>query len=250
MHNYTKIGKVLHHFISVDSTNNIAKDMLSKTKPTSGTVILADFQTSGRGQRANTWEAYRGMNILSSIILIHTIENDKYFYLNKIVCIALIETLNKFIPSESLQIKWPNDILVNNKKIAGILIENTIINNFINQSIIGIGLNINQAEFINKQAISIYNIKKSNTDIQLILDQLFESLSIWYQNLLTKNYKLIDTIYLNLLFGYNKDINYIVDNITYKGSIIAINLDGSILIKQAESDIISQFYFKEVQFIL
>ncbi len=250
MHNYTKIGKVLHHFLIVHSTNDVAKDMLSKTKPSSGSVILADFQSNGRGQRTNSWESDKGANILTSIILNHQIQSDHFFYLNKIVCIAIVEMLNKIIPNECIEIKWPNDILVNKKKICGILIENTIMNNIIQHSIIGIGININQEIFVNKDAISIFQITNSKFEINTALEYLFESLNNWYQNLLSYKYKLIDSVYINLLYGYHNEFNYQIENELFKGSIESIENDGSINIRNSNTDRISQFYFKQIKFIL
>lgn len=250
MHNSKKIGKVRHHFLIVESTNDLARDMLSKTKPSSGSVIITDFQKKGRGQLHNSWESEPAKNCLCSIILLHQIHAEDYFYLNKVICIALVETLSQLIPNETIEIKWPNDILVNRKKIAGILIENAIIQNQLHHSIVGIGLNINQVAFTYPNAISIKNITQSDTDLEKFYEILFSHIDNWYQNMLLQKYRLIDSIYTQLLYGYQKEILYQVNDDCQSGSITAISKDGSITIQNSDSKLISSYYFKQVSFIL
>jgi len=250
MHNYNKIGKVLQRFLTVESTNDIAKDMLSKTKPTSGSVIIADFQTKGRGQRSNSWESDDGKNILCSIILLHQIDTELYFYLNKIACIALVETLDQFLPNDTIEIKWPNDILVNKHKIAGILIENAITNNQIQQSIMGIGLNVNQTAFHVSNAISIAQLTYQPEDREMILQKLLTSIDNWYQNFLHQKYNLIDSVYMNLLYGAHQPFKYSCSNENLVGQISSVNMDGSISVINAATNELATYYFKEIQFIL
>lgn len=250
MHNYNKIGKVLQRFLTVESTNDIAKDMLSKTKPSSGSVIIADFQTKGRGQRTNSWESEDGKNILCSIILLHQIDTELYFYLNKIICIAIVELLNELLPSETIEIKWPNDILVNKHKIAGILIENAIINNHIQHSIIGIGLNVNQTNFQVYNAISVTQCTYRLENREMILQKLLTSIDHWYKNLLDQKYNLIDSVYMNLLYGTHQTFTYIAHNEKQIGQITSVNKDGSITILNSALNQSTTFYFKEIQFIL
>ena len=250
MHNYNKIGKVLQRFLTVESTNDIAKDMLSKTKPSSGSVIIADFQTKGRGQRTNSWESEDGKNILCSIILLHQIDTELYFYINKIICIAIVELLNELLPKETIEIKWPNDILVNKHKIAGILIENAIINNHIQQSIIGIGLNVNQTNFQVYNAISLTHCTYQLENREMILQKLLTSIDHWYQNLLHQKYNLIDSVYMNLLYGAHQTFYYISNNEKHTGQITHVNKDGSITILNSALNQSTTFYFKEIQFIL
>jgi BirA family biotin operon repressor/biotin-[acetyl-CoA-carboxylase] ligase len=244
------IGKVLHYFNSIDSTNEVAKNMLSKSKPSSGTAIIADFQTKGKGQQTNIWESDAGKNLLCSIIIIQDIPVDDYFYLNKIVSISIVEALDKFLPDDTIEIKWPNDILVNQKKIAGILIENSINNSLIQNSIIGMGINLNQIDFNCPTATSAIKYTNTEIDIPLFTKTLFESIDNWYQNYLNKKFYLIDSIYLKLLYGVKNNFHYSKDEILYEGKILSINKDGSIVLINSPDLNTNTYYFKQIKFLL
>ncbi|MFI5220658.1 MAG: biotin--[acetyl-CoA-carboxylase] ligase, partial [Bacteroidia bacterium] len=128
------IGKYIIRLETVDSTNNYAAALISKSKPAEGTAIMADFQDYGRGQRETIWESENGKNLLVSFILYPQIDTADYFLLNECFSLAVREVIED-ITGLDVKIKWPNDILVNNKKIAGILIENSIRGNTILYSI-------------------------------------------------------------------------------------------------------------------
>ncbi|HYQ56854.1 MAG TPA: biotin--[acetyl-CoA-carboxylase] ligase, partial [Draconibacterium sp.] len=118
----------------VDSTNNYAKQLVAE-KAHSGTVVLAQYQKNGRGQVGNFWESEAGKNLLFSLILYPAfLDAGKQFYISKVVSLALVEVLNECIID--VKIKWPNDIYVGDKKIAGILIENTMKGNKLESSVI------------------------------------------------------------------------------------------------------------------
>ncbi|HPH88516.1 MAG TPA: biotin--[acetyl-CoA-carboxylase] ligase, partial [Chitinophagales bacterium] len=148
------------HLPSVDSTNTYAKSLIAKSSPIDGTVILADEQFAGRGQSGNVWQSEAGKNLTFSIIyqtsfLLAT----EQFYLNMAVSLGIWSMVNSKLSIEknkeltihdsrfTTKIKWPNDIYVNNQKIAGILIENTISGMHLKHSVIGVGLNVNQEQF-------------------------------------------------------------------------------------------------------
>ncbi|MFT7154174.1 MAG: BirA family biotin operon repressor/biotin-[acetyl-CoA-carboxylase] ligase, partial [Alteromonas macleodii] len=121
------IGSVCIRLERVDSSNNYARELIRDKMPIEGTVIVANEQTSGRGQRANTWFSEPKSNLTCSYILRPVFLAAKnQFVLSAAVALAVFETVYQFIPNNTLRIKWPNDILVGDKKIAGILIENTL----------------------------------------------------------------------------------------------------------------------------
>jgi len=123
----------------VDSTNKFAKSADLK----SPALIIAEYQSEGRGRFTRNWFSESGQNIMFSLILNLKMPKDKFFILNFYISFILCCVLQKIIPSENVSLKWPNDILVNNKKISGILTE---IHN--DKFIIGVGININQNVFI------------------------------------------------------------------------------------------------------
>jgi BirA family biotin operon repressor/biotin-[acetyl-CoA-carboxylase] ligase len=127
------------------STNTVAAEMGDSAAH--GTAVWALTQSAGRGQRGNTWEAEPGKNLTFSLVLRpQYIAAARQFELSMLVSIAIVRVLERHLRTEVL-IKWPNDIYVGDKKICGILIENTLSGTSIDRSIVGIGINVNQQFF-------------------------------------------------------------------------------------------------------
>ena len=138
------------HFDCLDSTNAYLKRLLSASAdPLEADfyVITADKQENGRGRQNKAWESEAGKNLLMSILLHPQYTPQDQFYICRYVSLALVELLTTQLQMDKVSIKWPNDIYVNDKKIAGILIEHFLQGNRINYSIAGIGLNVNQTVF-------------------------------------------------------------------------------------------------------
>ena len=145
MGNEAKIGNVLLHLSVVESTNEIANSLLAKSEPIEGAVISADFQRAGRGQYGKSWVSEPGKNILLSVILFPAFLRARNgFLLNLMAAQTVAELFNHFLESGSAKIKWPNDVLVSDRKVAGILIQNTIKKERIQSSVLGFGVNVNQ----------------------------------------------------------------------------------------------------------
>jgi BirA family transcriptional regulator, biotin operon repressor / biotin---[acetyl-CoA-carboxylase] ligase len=124
----------------VESTNNYANQLVLSKAAEHGTVVLAQYQKKGRGQQGNFWESEFGKNMLASFIIFpQFLIAAKQFYISKIVSLALVDFLKT--ETNEVSVKWPNDIYIQNKKIAGILIENSVKGVNVSSSIIGIGLN-------------------------------------------------------------------------------------------------------------
>ena len=139
--------KILH-FDEINSTNVYLYDKMSENNDISDTVVVAAHQTAGRGMDKNRWESEKEKNLLFSIALnVNYLEAENQFKISQAVSVAIVETLEQFIDNQQLFIKWPNDIYFGDKKLAGILIQNTIESRMMGTSIIGIGLNVNQIEF-------------------------------------------------------------------------------------------------------
>ena len=136
------------HFKTLESTNQYLQNLLNEGVDIVNNVVVTDFQTSGKGQGKNVWQSEDGKNLLFSIALdMSFLKAENQFLLTQIVSVTMIDVLKKYLPEESLFIKWPNDIYFNDKKIAGILIKNEIKGMMMGTSIIGIGLNVNQTSF-------------------------------------------------------------------------------------------------------
>lgn len=240
------IGKVLLEYERLDSTNSQAEKLLKEKKPAEGTVISTSEQFSGRGQVGNTWFSDAHKNIAASIILYPKVDFPKHqFALNQVVALGIRDFLGDFL--NNIKIKWPNDIMVNDKKIAGVLIQNSISNKSISSSIIGIGINVNQDIFpkgIGKPT-SMFLENDRSYDIKELLERLFSHLEGWYLQLKSGRYKAIDTsyhehLYLKDEFRLFKDAKGEV----FKGSILGVSLEG--LLQVETSDGLRQFMFKEI----
>ncbi|MCX6329107.1 MAG: biotin--[acetyl-CoA-carboxylase] ligase, partial [Bacteroidia bacterium] len=140
------IGSILNFYKNLSSTNDQASLLLKTESPPEGTVIYTDSQSAGRGQKDNKWESDEGKNLLISIILYpKSIAPENQFYISMAVSLGICDFIDSFFPGS--KIKWPNDIYIKNDKIAGILIENSILGETIENSVAGIGININQEKF-------------------------------------------------------------------------------------------------------
>ena len=152
-------GKNIIHLKEVHSTNRYTAEMLSNSVPIAdGSVIMADFQTAGKGQLAAIWESMPKENLLLSVYYRpHFLKIADQFMLSIAISLAICDFLKKYI--ENVTIKWPNDIYVGDQKIAGILIENSVQQDVIKNSIIGIGLNINQKDLFPDNWLYIHSNK-------------------------------------------------------------------------------------------
>ena len=131
----------------IDSTNEHMKRLISDGKVSGGSFLIAEFQEAGRGHGSNAWHSMPGMNLLGSLYIeLSDIPASDPFLISCIVSLALTEMAEEETRKQAA-IKWPNDIYVENRKLAGLLIENTVSGNELKSSVIGIGLNVNQAEF-------------------------------------------------------------------------------------------------------
>ena len=167
------------HFKTLESTNQHLQNLLNEGVDIVNNIVVTDFQTSGKGQGKNVWQSEDGKNLLFSIALdMSFLKAENQFLLTQMVSVTMINVLKKYLPEESLFIKWPNDIYFKDKKIAGILIKNEIKGMMMGTSIIGIGLNINQTSFDESlpNPISMKMITGNDYDLEAILIEICETL--------------------------------------------------------------------------
>ena len=163
--------------IKIESTDSTSSHLAGIAEGCAhGTAVMARVQTAGRGQRGNSWEAEPGMNITLSLLLRpEGIEPARQFIISQAVSLAIVEMLDSFIGADAVSIKWPNDIYVNDSKIAGILIENVISGSAISRSIVGVGLNVNQTEFLS-DAPNPVSLKQLLPKVDFTVDVLAEAM--------------------------------------------------------------------------
>jgi len=240
--NYKRIN--LDH---VGSTNLHASDLLSGKQITEPTVIVANYQTDGKGQGGNTWESSPSMNLLFSLVIFPVkIKVKEQFYLSKITAISIRETLSKHI--SPVKIKWPNDILINKLKISGVLIENTLKSEWISTSIIGVGININQTEF-SIPATSIRKETGKEIDPATLLNNFLDTFHYWLEILQTRDFAQIDLEYYKNLYGFQEWLKFSWGGVEFEGFVEEVEPDGYLVLKARDGKIF-KFGFREVDFLL
>lgn len=206
---FPHIGSSVIELSEIDSTNNYAMELASGGLAEHGLVVATNYQTQGKGQQGNRWKSAKEKNLLFSIVL-DTAQQDiaTQFLLNAAFCSALAYLLMDEYELPATSIKWPNDIYIGKKKIAGILIENVVRGQQWQYAIVGIGINVNQQKFGElNTATSVRN--ELNREINLIplRKKVFEYLNTAYHNFLTKPTTIIEE-YNSLLYGINENIFY------------------------------------------
>ena len=231
-----------------DSTNNLMKAKLRKEALPEGYVIYTDFQTQGKGQSTNKWESAKGKNLLFSLLIkpLHIAIHEQ-FLISQLCSNGIIYVLRTLIPEEAnnFSIKWPNDIYWKDKKLGGILIENSLQRNTIINSILGVGLNINQSEFTSDppNPVSLKQIAGKEYKLTAILHQLIKKIAELYAE---TDHQLIHQNYMLNIYRKKGYYPFRADGITFKARIQTIHSDGKLILED-DKGVQRGFYFKEVE---
>jgi BirA family biotin operon repressor/biotin-[acetyl-CoA-carboxylase] ligase len=246
------IGQNSIHLTVVDSTNSYASEMLRQIRPVEGTIIYTFEQNQGRGQRGNSWHSEPNKNVALSLILHPAfLSGNEQFLLTKIASLAVADLMAELLPKDyDVKIKWPNDVYVDKRKIAGILIENVISENTLQSSIIGIGLNINQTIFETEanNATSLKLLTHKDYNLQTVMESLCGFLEARYLQLKSNKRDLIDNTYLKRLFNLNEWKNYSVQDEVFEGRIISVSAIGKLQVELHSLEI-KEFALKEISFL-
>ena len=250
--NNKRLQRNLIHLNSVDSTNNFAANLIKAKKVENGTIILTDCQTEGRGQRGRVWQSDANLNLLCSIVVYPELTADKAFYLSMITALALSEAIDDMVNDENTWIKWPNDVLIGNKKVAGILIENQLQGDKINSSIIGVGVNINQIDFGDElRATSIKKAYNVELDIREFLDYFYDEFETEYRRLMSSDDEYLAqylvTDYVESLYGRDSVLEFKDSSGSFQGRIQGVDEIGRLRILVGED--IRTYQMGEIQFI-
>jgi len=244
------VGQNLITIKQVDSTNNFLKDLLSNSKPvTEGTVIMAESQYAGRGQQQNRWHSEPGKNLTFSLLLNPGfLPVKQQFDLTRAISLGIIKALEPLLGTQ-LKIKWPNDIYYADGKLGGILIENLIQGNQIKNSVIGIGLNINQDKFPLEiaNAVSLKQILHSDYDLKSLLSEICKNIEAAYLNLKAGRFELVRKAYLERLYWLNEDKMFKSNNRVFRGSIKNVKDDGLLIVNNGILD--EEYNFKGIEFL-
>ncbi|MGB0176538.1 MAG: biotin--[acetyl-CoA-carboxylase] ligase [Owenweeksia sp.] len=232
----------------MESTNSYLKNIIKNGNPAEGLTVVAEYQTSGRGQFGNTWEAEKGKNLLFSVLLRpHFLIPDRQFTLNMSVCLAVVDSLNEICPG--FLIKWPNDILYNQEKVGGILIESSISGDHLDTTVVGVGLNINQTDFSEEKGrTSLKKITGNSTDTDFLIQKILEKLESRYLRLKSGNSTGLFREYYSIMFGIEKELPVKIGGVKSSIKPLAVEPSGELLAIHEGQKV--RFRFKEVQFIL
>jgi BirA family biotin operon repressor/biotin-[acetyl-CoA-carboxylase] ligase len=238
----------LIHLTETVSTNETLTALCSHGPVADFTVIQADFQTAGKGQRGNHWEAEPGKNLLFSFVF-HPVfmEARRQFLLSKMVALAMKETLDQV--ADGFRVKWPNDIYWRDRKVCGILIENVLDGSHVEQCIVGIGLNVNQLEFKSDapNPSSLRQITGQEWDRSALLNDFMNRVQRYYGQLLRGEADDITQRYFLALYRTDDHYPYSDKGGPFMGRIRQVEDDGH-LIMQDEAGTLRRYTFKEVKY--
>ncbi len=227
------LGKRLEYVPECHSTNDLAAKLGQEQRAIEGTVVLTDFQTAGRGQQGSSWEADPGKNLTFSIILKPSfLLVTEQYQLNKSIALGIYDALVSLVKTD-FKIKWPNDVLAGEEKLCGILIENSLRNNSIQQSIVGIGLNVNQVSFNAPKASSLKLLSGQDFDLNALLALILSTIEARYLQLRAGQNDLIDAHYHERLFGLNRTMNFKSASKTFEGTIRGVDNHGRLTVESA-----------------
>lgn len=231
----------------IDSTNSELKVRAKSSSLPEGTLLHADCQPKGRGQRGEHWESADYKNFTGTFYLKPKLEGSSAFALNIIASLAARETVSDY-GIENVKIKWPNDILINGKKVAGILVENALKGNLIEECYIGFGININQLAFSNfkREATSLAIELNREVGIEEFVTKLSIHLQQFYMLFKTKGMQPLKYLYLTELYLRNEWSDFAVPELI-KGKIIGVTPEGFLSL-ETEQGQLKKFDLKEIRF--
>jgi BirA family biotin operon repressor/biotin-[acetyl-CoA-carboxylase] ligase len=248
------VGRNLITLPTVASTNDYLKEKLANSAPLpEGTVIMAVHQTQGRGQQGAEWTSAPGENLTFSLLLDpKTIQPVHQFALTVSISLAMVECLEDLLPqSHTVKIKWPNDIYVDGRKIAGILIENILAGKHWKHAIIGIGLNVNQTEFPE-------SVREKATSLKLITGQHYELMEIFQPlcHRIEENFEGLESAadpvlfgqYVNKLYRLNETAEFLIDGVKVNGKIVGVTPYGKLKVDFNNNHMV-EFGIKEIAFL-
>mgnify|MGYP000361637495 FL=1 len=229
----------LIHISETNSTNNYLQSLCSKQKVEELTVVVADFQTSGRGQRGNSWESDSGKNLLFSIVIFpEFLEARRQFLISQIISLAIKEELDTY--TTDISIKWPNDIVMNKKKVCGILTEMSTEIDYINYVVIGVGINVNQKVFdeeLKEKATSLMietgaPVKRSAL-IAAVMKHFEKNYALFMEN---GDLSGLQESYNEMLVNRGKEVRILEPGNEYNAHAYGINETGELIVRTQKGE--------------
>lgn len=235
---------------AIDSTNSFMKNLAIEEFPNNFTVAVAEHQISGRGQIGNVWESEEGKNLTFSVLVSFLeLKITDQFYLSMAVALAILNVAKTYVKNK-LFVKWPNDIMADKNKLAGILIENVLSGQHIKYAIVGIGLNVNQDQFSNEigNATSLKIMAGNVVNKDDLLIEIVKSIKKYVLYVENKEFEFLKEKYIESLFKYNRPSMFEdMEGTQFLGKIIDISPDGRLVV-ELENEKTRKFNLKEIKF--
>lgn len=241
----TQFGKQLFYYASCGSTNQVASQLVRDKQAKHGALVCTDHQSAGRGQQNKSWESAPGQNIAASLILYPQWSVSYQFYLNMAVSLAIREALQQFLPNTVL-IKWPNDIFVQNGKLVGILIQNSLMADKIHTAVVGMGINVNQRQFMAPRATSLAKEANQQFSREEVLNLTLIKMESRYQQLFSQDYNGIREDYESYLLGKDEQRVFSDQKDKFSGTIVGVDESGRLMI-QVENKLL-HYNFQEIAY--
>lgn len=225
------IGLDVIELALVESTNKTAAELIGLSKAGHGTVILAQEQTSGRGQRGRQWQSSAGRDITFSLVLEPpALFADAQFGLGKLAALALLDALSHFLPGR-VKVKWPNDLLVGRLKIAGILIECDLIGDRVRHAVIGVGINVNSTDFPAEYAATSLSLEtgseqKKKEVLEKVLQSFRDRYEQWSHDLVSQ-----DRDYTEALWAKGRWADMLLDGSAMSLRPLGVDPQGRLLVE-------------------
>lgn len=235
------------HIDETDSTNRWLRNY-ALSQPEGDYVVVSEYQTAGRGCGTNSWESERGKNLTFSLLIHPTeITADCQFRISEAVSLALCETLDGYVTDRQVSVKWPNDIYVDDCKICGMLIENRLRGRLMTDSIIGIGLNVNQREFLSDapNPVSLVQLLGHEVALEPLLQAFLQKLELTLQ----MDPETLGKAYRERLYRREGEHEYHDGKGLFRAKLLNVLDDGRLVLLDTEGT--ARIYaFKEVQFVI
>lgn len=246
-----RIGYPLIRLGEVDSTNDWLQEATSKSAPPEGLTVLADSQRAGKGQFGSSWHDMPGLNLLFSVWLTpRFLPPAEQFDLARVGALALYRVLSPHFPD--LRIKWPNDLLLGERKVAGMLIQNSLQGERMRSCILGIGLNVNQVRFPDTLpgAGSLALASGRTWDREALLADILAALDRLYRELRQGRREALRREYHHALYRLDIPARYgLPDGNTFTGILRGVNPEGLLEVEVPPDPGLQTFSLKGISFL-
>ncbi len=225
-------GNKIYAFETIDSTNNCGK-VLASVGALEGVVIIAEEQTAGKGRLGRTWQANPGENLTFSLLLRPRVSPDALNLLPLYIAVAVAEAIERVVDLK-VECKWPNDLLVNGKKIGGILIEGSVKENIVEHVVIGLGLNVNQTQFspdFKTRATSLRLESRQQVDRTKLFREVISLLETQYKSYAKTAFRSVIPLWEKRSTMLNKPILVSQSGNVFSGTVKGLSPEGGLVLE-------------------